>query len=81
MPVELEERVRELETTFAQRISTLEEEVSRLSQRTDDEQGAEEVAWWKKIWGTFKNDPEYDEAMRLGREYRESLRPQEEMEA
>jgi hypothetical protein len=34
-----------------------------------------EVPWWKKIVGTFANDPAYDEAMRLGREYRESLRP------
>lgn len=30
------------------------------------------VPWWEKITGTFKDDPEYDEAMRLGAEYRRS---------
>lgn len=27
------------------------------------------------VWGTFAGDPIYLEAMKLGREYRESLRP------
>ena len=31
--------------------------------------------WWEQIAGKFANDPVYDHAMRLGREYRESLRP------
>jgi hypothetical protein len=31
--------------------------------------------WWERIYGTFANSPEYEEAMRLGRAYRESLRP------
>ncbi len=26
--------------------------------------------WWEEIAGTFADDPAYDEAMRLGREYR-----------
>jgi hypothetical protein len=30
--------------------------------------------WWEKIAGTFANDPIYKEAMRLGREWRESFR-------
>jgi hypothetical protein len=30
--------------------------------------------WWEKIVGTFVNNPAYDEAMQLGREYRESQR-------
>lgn len=34
--------------------------------------------WWERIRGTFKDDPAYEEAMRLGREYRESLRPRED---
>ena len=29
----------------------------------------------EKIEGIFANDPAFEEAMRLGREYRESLRP------
>ena len=28
--------------------------------------------WWKRIAGVFADDPAFDEAMRLGREYREA---------
>ena len=31
--------------------------------------------WWEKIAGTFANQSAYDEAMKLGQEYRASLRP------
>ena len=30
--------------------------------------------WWEEITGTFADDSTYDEAMQLGREYRNSLR-------
>ena len=30
--------------------------------------------WWDEIAGTFADDPAYDEAMRLGREYLVSQR-------
>lgn len=32
--------------------------------------------WWEPIVGAFADDPAFEEAMRLGREYRESLRPE-----
>jgi hypothetical protein len=58
------------------RVAALEAEVACLKQAHPN--GAEPLtAWWEKIWGTFKDDPEYEEAMRLGREYRESLRPKD----
>jgi hypothetical protein len=41
---------------------------------------APETAWWKRIVGVFSDDPEFEEAMRLGREYRESLREEEPAE-
>lgn len=31
--------------------------------------------WVDKVWGTFANDPGFDEVIELGRKYRESLRP------
>jgi hypothetical protein len=37
-----------------------------------------ETPWWEEILGSFANDPAYDEAMQLGRQYRESLRPKAE---
>ncbi len=33
--------------------------------------------WWEQIVGAFADDPAFEEAMRLGREYRESLRPKQ----
>lgn len=61
--------------TLEERVTALEKELEQLKrQRTASEPPAEEP-WWERIRGTFKDDPAYDEAMRLGREYRESLRP------
>ena len=38
---------------------------------------SEQRHWWLEEAGKYADDPEYEEAMRLGREYRESLRPKE----
>lgn len=62
-----------------ERITALEIQVKQLKQISDPN-AADEVPWWEKIRGQFKDDPIYEEAMRLGREYRESLRPKEEGE-
>jgi hypothetical protein len=53
------------------RVAALEQEVARLRERVE----GNNQPWWKAIWGSFANDPAFLEAMRLGREYRESLRP------
>lgn len=66
------------ETSLEERLAALEVEVAQLKQRLEGEQPPDAVPWWKKIVGTFANDPEYDEAMRLGREYRESFRPKDD---
>jgi hypothetical protein len=31
--------------------------------------------WWECITGAFEDDPVFEQAMRLGRQYRESQRP------
>jgi len=55
------------------RIAALEAEVAQLKSQL--EAAAPLVKpWWQEIYGTFSNDPLYEEAMRLGREYRDSLR-------
>ena len=52
--------------TVEERLASLEEEVARLkAAKSTDEANA--LPWWEKIRGTFKDDPDYDEAMRLGR--------------
>ena len=56
------------------RVAELEAEVARL--RLIVEKSPEPVvSWVEKIAGKYANDPVFDEAMRLGKEYRESLRP------
>ena len=55
------------------RVAALEAEVARLKERV--EKPTPRGDWLDEIYGTFDNDPIYEEAMRLGREYRESLRP------
>lgn len=59
---------------LADRVAVLEAEVSRLKAKFEDATPRKK-SWGNEIWGTFANDPFYEEAMRLGREYRESLRP------
>ena len=68
---ELKESVDALEA----RVTVLEAEAARVKSQQATAILEDAIPWWKKIWGTFKDDPDYEEAMRLGREYRESLRP------
>jgi hypothetical protein len=65
--------------SLRERVETLEAEVARLKQLLE-RTSPPERPWWQEIWGTFKDDPIYAEAMRLGREYRESQRPPEDEE-
>jgi hypothetical protein len=62
MPEQLEERV-----------ALLEAEVARLKHKVDSDEPVK--PWWDQIVGTFADNPAYEEAMQLGREYRDSLRP------
>jgi hypothetical protein len=59
MPEQLEER-----------LTLLEAEVDRLKRKI--EPNSADSPWWEKIAGTFAENSAYDEAMKLGREYRES---------
>jgi HD superfamily phosphodiesterase len=56
-----------------QRVANLEAEVATLKRKLDKLDRA--TPWWEQIAGTFENDPIYEKAMQLGREYRQSLRP------
>lgn len=61
MPEQLEERLAHLEA-----------EVARLKRKVENDLSPS--PWWERIAGTFADNSAYDEAMRLGREYRDSLR-------
>ena len=53
-----------------QRVILLEHEVARIKQRV----AVDDQSWWERITGTFADDEDFDRAMQLGRDYRESLR-------
>ena len=56
------------------RVAALEADVARLREQLEKAVPAKKD-WLDEIYSAFENDPIYEEAMRLGREYRESLRP------
>jgi hypothetical protein len=60
-------------STLEQRLAALEAEVTKLKRKIDALETTK--PWWEQIAGTFQNDPLYEQAMRLGRQYRQSLRP------
>ena len=68
-------------TSVEERLATLETEVAELKKRIETENPPAALPWWEKIFGTFDGSEEHAEAMRLGREYRESLRPKNDEDA
>lgn len=64
-------------TEMETRMANLESQMVELRRKIEN--GSVDLRpWWQQIMGRFADDPDYDEAMRLGREYRESLRPTDE---
>jgi hypothetical protein len=64
---QLEERSQQLEL----RVATLEKELMNMKQILSESVRQKEP-WWLKIAGSFENDPTFDEAVRLGQEWRKS---------
>src|SRR5689334_17147877 len=56
------------------RVAALEAEVAKLKAQLVPA-AAEQQPWWRQISGIFADDTACEEAMRLGREWRESFRP------
>jgi hypothetical protein len=57
-----------------QRLTALERAVEQIQAQLAHEP-AQQRHWWQDDAGRFADDPVFDEFVRLGREYRESLRP------
>ena len=55
-----------------ERLTAVEAEVRQLKQAKETDKSENDLPWWEKIRGRFKDDPAYDEAMRLGREWRDA---------
>ena len=54
------------------RIAHLEAEMKYLKNLVVSS-SAHSINWWEKIVGTFENSVAFDEAMELGKQYRQSL--------
>jgi hypothetical protein len=65
-------------TSLEARMAVLEAEVARLKEQLAAQKPSTASPWWERIYGMFADSPAYEEAMRLGREYRESLRPSDD---
>lgn len=67
--------------TIEERLTAVEAELQQIKREKEQSKEQEKlIPWWEQIRGQFKDDPDYLEAMRLGREYRESLRPADDGE-
>ena len=58
--------------SLEERMAALEAEVAQIKQRLGTDSPRSDVPWWERRFGAFKNDPLYEEAVRLGAEYRRS---------
>ncbi len=54
------------------RLEIVEAEIAVLKSKVEKKDETTALPWWKQIVGTFADDPAHEEAMRLGREYREA---------
>ena len=63
--------------TLEERVAMIEADLASVKSQLRADQPTVQP-WWKRIVVVYKDDPEFLEAMRLGREYRESLRPLDE---
>jgi hypothetical protein len=53
------------------RVVVLEQELREIKERLGSQR---ETPWYRQILGQFKDDPTFDEIIRLGRQIRESQR-------
>ncbi len=59
--------------SLEKRVAQLEAELGRLRRKIEATDSAK--PWWERIAGTFEKDPVYEQAMKMGREHRQSLSP------
>jgi hypothetical protein len=60
------------QTTVEERLAAVERELADLKRRIPSR--ADGKSWVERIAGTFKDDPEFEEVVRLGREFRKSVK-------
>lgn len=63
--------------SLEKRVAALEAEMQQIRQQKKASPAADSRPWWEQIAGIYQNDPVFDEVERLGREWRESSRPED----
>lgn len=65
--------------TIEERLTAVEIELQQIRQEREQNQEhnkeAKEPRGWKRIVGIFADDPEFEEAVKAGKEWRDSFRP------
>ena len=64
--------------TLEERLAAVENELVQLKNLWAPIKSHSATAWWEKLFGSFADSEGFEEAVRLGREYRESLRPKDD---
>lgn len=64
--------------TLGKRLDTMEAELVQIKQQLAAEKSLTAAHPWEKIFGSFADSEGFEEAVRLGREYREAQHPQDE---
>lgn len=62
-----------MEIQIEKRVARLERELAQVKRSIAGAVRASRSPWWEQILGSFSADPVFDEAMRLGSQYRRSL--------
>ena len=60
-----------------ERLATVEAEIAELKRskepdKKEPDKSDEDIPWWKKMVGTYADCPEFEEAVKFGRDWRES---------
>lgn len=69
---QIEEPAMPDQLTVKERITAVEQQLVELKRRLPSQQDGK--SWVERIAGTFKDDPDFDEIVRLGREFRKSAK-------
>jgi hypothetical protein len=65
--------------TVEERLTAVERELAEIKRKMIVCTPEGDTPWWEQRFGAFANSPEYELMCQLGREYRESLRPKDDV--
>ena len=63
------------------RLKAVEKDLVELKKRFAGAKRNPPSPWWEEMFGSFADSEGFEEAVRLGKEYRESLRPKKDEKA